>query len=286
MRRRAIFTLLTIGAILLLLIALFHYLVVRPVRQLERAAQAVGQGDLSRTIARANARGDELARLGSRFNEMVEGLRAKMHLEKFVSRGTAAAAHDAGLDGVGRQGERLETTVLFSDIRGFTAYSEKVDPEEVVDMLNHLLRAQADVVHRYDGDIDKFVGDELMALFHGDDAQERAVRCAVEMLDAVDEAHRSELGIGVGISAGPVVYGAIGHEERMDFTVIGDVVNTGARLCSAAPGGTVLVTEEVRSACGECAGIAFEALEPLEVKGKSDALTVFAAKRSGDASDS
>jgi adenylate cyclase len=282
--RRRMFTGLNLLGILVILAALLQYLVARPVKRIGEVADEVGKGNLEVTVTRADPDGDEISRLGSHINQMVHGLRTKMQLEKFVSRGTAEAAAGAGLQAISRTGERRAVTVLFSDIRGFTGYSERSEPEAVVEMLNRLLQAQAEVVGELGGDIDKFVGDELMAVFTGPDAELAAVRCAVRMLEAVAAARRSDetLGVGIGISAGDVVYGAIGHEQRMDFTVIGDVVNTGARLCSAAAAGEILVSELVYRAAAilagdveESAGIDFESGEPLVLKGKRDPFPVY-----------
>lgn len=281
LERRMVFTALTLLGILAMLAALFHYLVARPVKRIGEVAEQVGHGNLGVVVEHADAGGDEVARLAQRFNEMVLQLQAKTHLEKFVSRGAVAAADAAGMRQIARAGERRATTVLFSDIRGFTAYAERVAPEIVVEMLNRLLQAQADVVGNFGGDIDKFVGDELMAVFHGANAEARAVLCATRMIDAVARARRAgeTLDVGIGISAGEVVHGAIGHEDRMDFTVIGDVVNTGARLCSAAAGGEILVTEAVYAAIGQVDDLAFEAAEPMAVKGKREPLLVYRVRR-------
>jgi class 3 adenylate cyclase len=281
LERRMIFTALTLLGILVMLAALFHVLVTRPVRRIGEAAEEVGHGNLAVQVEHADENGDEVARLGQRVNEMVHQLQAKMHLEKFVSRGAVAAADAAGSRQIVRSGERRAATVLFSDIRGFTAYAERVAPEVVVEMLNRLLQAQADVVGNFGGDIDKFVGDELMAVFHGANAEARAVLCATRMIEAVERArHQGEtLSVGVGISMGEVVHGAIGHEDRMDFTVIGDVVNIGARLCAAAAGQEILVTDRVYAAIGQLDEIAFEAAEPLAVKGKREPLHVYRARR-------
>jgi class 3 adenylate cyclase len=281
LERRLAFTALTLLGILGMLAALFHYLVARPVQRIGEVAEQVGHGNLGVMVEHADEGGDEVARLAQRFNEMVHQLQAKTHLEKFVSRGAVAAADAAGMRRIARSGERRAATVLFSDIRGFTAYAERVAPEIVVEMLNRLLQAQADVVGNFGGDIDKFVGDELMAVFHGPNAEARAVLCATRMIDAVARARRAgeTLEVGIGISSGEVVHGAIGHEDRMDFTVIGDVVNTGARLCSAAPGGEILVTEAVRAAMGEVDDLVFEAAEPMAVKGKREPLRVYRARR-------
>jgi adenylate cyclase len=281
LERRLAFTAATLLGILVLLGVILQYLVARPVKRIGEVAEQVGRGNLAMVIEHADEHGDEIARLGQRVNEMVLQLQAKLHLEKFVSRGAVAAADAAGMRELLRGGERRTVTVLFSDIRGFTSYAERVAPEIVVEMLNRLLQAQADVVGNFGGDIDKFVGDELMAVFQGANAEARAVLCATRMVDAVHRARREgeSLAVGVGISCGDVVYGPIGHEDRMDYTVIGDVVNTGARLCSAAAGDEIIVTETVRAAIGDLQDIAFDTAPPLAVKGKREPLRVYRAWR-------
>ncbi len=275
MEHRTKYTGLTLLGILIILGGFLQFFVVRPVNHIGDVADEVGKGNLSVSVRYAHPEGDEVARLGDRINEMVRGLRTKTQLEKFVSKGTVAAASGADHAGVARSGELLPMTVLFSDIRGFTAFSENVAPSDVVEMLNTMLKVQADSVVDHGGDIDKFVGDELMAVFHGDDAELRAVRCAVQLVEAVEGASVHGLAVGVGISSGDVIYGAIGHEDRMDFTVIGDVVNTGARLCSAASGGEIIVTSQVRAACAEVADLQFEAGDALDLKGKAEPLENF-----------
>ena len=186
---------------------------------------------------------------------------------------------------VARGGERRRVAVVFSDIRGFTTFAESHEPEAVVEMLNRCLQAQAEVVIRHGGDIDKFVGDEIMARFVGPDMALRATRAAVEMVEAVEMLNatrpRAEQGtaVGVGVNVGDAVLGAMGAERRMDFTAIGDAVNLGARLCSAAGAGEVLVTEAVRREAGDATGLVFTPLEPMMVKGKQEPVTVFRAAR-------
>ena len=279
--RRTLLGVLTLLAILVVLVGLLQYLVLRPVRQIGSVADAVSEGNLAVAVPRAREDGDEMSRLGYRVNHMVSGLRAKTQLEKFVSRGAARAAEASSVAGVAREGVRLPATVLFSDIRGFTTFSETVSPEAVVEMLNRVLDAQARVVHNHGGDIDKFVGDALMALFQGPGAESRAAHAAVQMVEAVHDARVAgeSFAVGVGIAAGEMIYGAMGSESRMDFTVIGDVVNTGARLCSAAEGDQVLVTEAVAAALGASRDIELFPHEPIQVKGKRDRVVVFQARR-------
>ena len=157
-------------------------------------------------------------------------------------------------------------------------------------MLNHFLQAQAEVVHRHGGDIDKFVGDELMARFAGPNAEERAARCALEMVEAVDTTNvrrgdkSTQIDVGVGINTGDVVLGAMGAEERMDYTVIGDAVNLAARLCSAAKRGEVLVSEPAKREIDD-PELIFEELESMKVKGKKNKVAVYRVTRSATALD-
>jgi adenylate cyclase len=139
-------------------------------------------------------------------------------------------------------GDRKEITVLFSDIRGFTAFSEKHQPEEVVSLLNEYLGAMTNIVFEYEGTLDKFVGDAIMALWGAPvgqpDHAERAVRCALTMIEKLQDLQkkwiaegRHAIDIGIGINTGDMVVGNMGAEgKKMDYTVIGDNVNLGARL--------------------------------------------------------
>ena len=223
-----------------------------------------------------------LGRLADRLNQMVVGLRERVNLAKFVSKGAISAVASAS-GAMRRHGMRRHVVVLFSDIRGFTSFSETREPEEVLSMLNAYLQAQAEVVHAHGGDIDKFVGDELMALFYGEAAETDAAKCGVAMIEAVRKENLSRgvdgVAIGIGINAGPAIVGAMGAEARMDFTAIGDTVNLSARLCSNAAPGQVLVTRAIVAKVQEGAGAAdlvFCPLEPILVKGKAQPIPIFA----------
>jgi adenylate cyclase len=138
-------------------------------------------------------------------------------------------------------------------------------------------------VDKFVGDVDKFVGDEVMALFDGQDAISRAVRCALEMVEATSRVENAKAkgmgGVGVGIFVGEVIHGPIGSKNRMDFTVIGDVVNTAARLCSAAQKGQVLVGIEVARVCEKASDLRITALAPLVLKGKKEPSEVAQVER-------
>ncbi|MCB9714032.1 MAG: HAMP domain-containing protein [Myxococcales bacterium] len=276
------FAALTIVVTLGLLYFGLRFLVVRPVSTMGDVADRVGEGRLDvRVPVRSR---DEIGRLGDRLNHMIGEIRKKLELSKFVSKATVGSV-DASESTVERQGQRTRLTVLFSDVRGFTAFSETVEPEEVVVMLNRYLEAQAEVVERHGGDIDKFVGDELMATFRGPGMEARALACAVEMVEAVEAVNAAlppeapRLQVGVGLNAGEVVLGAMGARSRMDFTVIGDAVNLGARLCSAAGPGQVIASAVMRREAGEAPGLRFEALPPISVKGKREPVEIWAVTR-------
>lgn len=282
-RERVVFTgvafgIATIIATLLLLYLSLRALVVRPVAAMGDVADQVRGGRLDATVAVASA--DEIGRLGDRLNHMIGEIRQKLELSKFVSKATVGSIESSSADAY-QVGERARMTILFSDIRGFTAFSEKVEPEEVVDMLNTYLGAQADVVDAHGGDIDKFVGDELMANFRGENMEAHAVRCSLAMVAAVRAVNEAlppgstRLEIGIGLNVGEVIVGAMGARNRMDFTVIGDAVNLGARLCSAARPGQVIISAAVREASGDLDGVEYIPLEPLSVKGKREPITVF-----------
>jgi adenylate cyclase len=261
------------GTILLIWLVLRIFMrrvVVGPVQEIERVASRVGAGDLS--VQAHVATLDEIGTLARRINDMVRGLRERLHLQRFVSQGTVDAVRKSALDGVAIGGARKTATVFFSDIRGFTAYSERVEPERVVGMLNAILSAQAGVVRRHGGDIDKYVGDALVAVFEGEGMAERAVRAALEIQRSVSEAlapeDRDVVSIGIGIHTGVLVMGAMGSPDRMDFTVIGDTVNLGSRLCGAAAPGQVLISGATADELAKPQWCRLSPLGSMSVKGK------------------
>jgi adenylate cyclase len=138
-------------------------------------------------------------------------------------------------------GEKKILTVLFSDIRGFTTISERLTPEALVEHLNEYLQAMTDIVFKYLGTLDKYVGDEIMAFWGApipqDDHAVLAARAAVEMMHVLDGLNKKwategkpELHIGIGLNTGDMVVGNMGSSSRMDYTLMGDNVNLGARL--------------------------------------------------------
>lgn len=175
-------------------------------------------------------------------------------------------------------GKRVKTAVLFSDIRGFTKISEKVAPEQIVRQLNEYFEAMSRVIFKYDGTLDKYVGDLIMVLFGVpkpmEDSALRAVKTAIEMqglIKAIQAQGGADNilagGVGIGINIGEVVFGNIGSSQAMGLTVIGDNVNQAQRLEAYAGGGEIIVTESVHQEISK-AGIATEKIGVVEVKGK------------------
>ncbi|TNE73894.1 hypothetical protein EP331_03170 [bacterium] len=181
-------------------------------------------------------------------------------------------------------GTKRSSAIFFSDIRGFTSYSEKNSPEEVVETLNQYFNMMIGCIYEEGGQVDKLVGDEIMAVFYEEKGlphpSVRAVDAAKIMRERLEmfNQFREEQGLqplyfGVGINYGDVICGNIGSFDRMDYTVIGDVVNTAARLCSSAGKDEILISESVKQHLQSTAEI--QVLKPLSVKGKVEPLQVY-----------
>jgi PAS domain S-box-containing protein len=187
-------------------------------------------------------------------------------------------------------GEEREVTILFSDIRGFTSMSENMSPENVVSTLNEYFSDMIDIVFKYNGTLDKIIGDELMIVYGApisakDDTQ-RAVTTAVEMQKQITRLNKQRIkrkdmpiSAGIGINRGIVVSGNIGSRDMMDYTVIGDTVNLGARLCSAAGPGEILVSSTVWKETQK--HYSYKELKPIKVKGKKNKVGVYCIEHDG-----
>ncbi|MDQ3696524.1 MAG: FHA domain-containing protein [Gemmatimonadota bacterium] len=197
----------------------------------------------------------------------------------------ALAARIAQTPGAVRLGgERKTVTVVFTDLRGFTALSAAMPPDDTAELLSEYLGAMVECVFRHGGVLDKFIGDGVMAQWGAPltapDDTDRAVRAARDMQRELAELNekwrregRPELQIGIGVDRGDVFAGNIGSERRLEFTVIGDAVNTANRLCECAAGGQILITEEVAQALREPTTLM--ECPPLELKGGSALRTVY-----------
>jgi adenylate cyclase len=180
------------------------------------------------------------------------------------------------------ESHRRDIVVLFCDMRGFTAFSETAEPEDVMAVLREYHGALGPLVHRYEGTLDRFTGDGMLVVFNDPvpcpDPALRAVRLAVEMRDAAVSLARSwtarghEIGFGVGIAQGYATLGRIGFEGRFDYTAIGTVTNVAARLCAEAKDGQILVTQRVAAAIDKIAEL--QQLGDIAFKGLSRPIAV------------
>ncbi len=183
-----------------------------------------------------------------------------------------------------RGGDLRDATVLFADIRGFTQLAERTPPQEIVRMLNEYFEVMVEVIFKAGGTLDKFIGDAIMAVWGAPIAIEdhcgRAVQAALEMQAACESLNRERarqgfepIHIGVGVNTGELVAGYMGSSRAMDYTVIGDAVNVGSRLCSNAARGEVLVSRSVVERVG--GRFRCEALPPTQLKGKSELMSIY-----------
>ena len=177
-------------------------------------------------------------------------------------------------------GEKRYATFLFTDVRGFTSLSEKLEPEEVTEIMNKALTVQVQCVQKNGGMVDKFIGDACMAIFNApidlEDHQNKAVKTAIEMQQAIKELNNElshPIAIGVGVNTGEAVIGNMGSNTRFDYSAIGDAVNTAARLESGTKeaGVDILIGEETAKICN----FKLKSLKDLKVKGKEKKLKVY-----------
>jgi adenylate cyclase len=226
----------------------------RPISQLVAATEAIGKGDYRHRVELN--RQDELGNLATAFNQMGEELfrhtLTRQSFGKYVGKDVLEMIL-ADPEKMWLKGHKNDATILFADIRGFTAYAEEREPEAVVDMLNTYFEIATRAIMDYGGYVDKFIGDCVLGVFgvpvFRKDHVERAVRAA---LDLMDQLHRRSIhgnpllsSVGIGIHTGPTVSGNIGSQVKMEYTVIGDTVNLASRLSELAAPGEVLVTEAV-----------------------------------------
>jgi class 3 adenylate cyclase len=223
--------------------------------------------------------GDELQHLGKVFNEMIISLGEKLALLPYVSRFTAEAVRRSREDPQWLAGMEQEVIVLFADLRGFTSWCETREASFLVRELNRLLAVQADAVVSAGGDVDKFIGDAVMAVFlGGEGSAEKVFACARELVVAIGreiEAEAWPLALGVGIHHGRAVVGSIGSDTRRDFTAIGHTVNLASRLCDRAGKWQILVSEPFYEMLSAETRAIFERTEPMAFKHVSQSVPTY-----------
>jgi adenylate cyclase len=294
-RRAVNRTRITIGAIsaaavLLALLGSFVLagFITRPIDRLMAGVREVQKGN-GYTMELPITTRDEVGHLTRAFNDMVKSLGEKELIKEAFSRYVSRQVAGLILDDPDKyistlKGQRKTITVLFADIRGFTRIAEALAPEQVVAMLNVYLTYMTDVVFRYEGTLDKFLGDGLMAIFGAPveqpDSTLNAVRAALDMRERLRKFNLArEIGgeepvlVGIGVNYGDAIVGNIGSRERMDYSVIGDTVNVAQRIQTYTQGGQVILAEPAyRRVEGR---VEVRPLGSHELKGKKEKIELF-----------
>lgn len=230
---------------------------------------------------------DEVKDLAFAFDDMTEGLKERDKVKNLFSKFHGSSVTDDLMNqDIGLGGQKKDVVVFFSDIRGFTAFSEKRAPEEVVEMLNEYFEVMVGIINRNHGVVDKFIGDAIMAVWGAPKSSDKdahhAVMSCLQMRMALVELNEKRkakgeppLQIGIGLHAGSVISGTIGSTERMEYTVIGNTVNTGSRIeaSTKAFGADLLISEEVVAKIGD--DFLVELAGAAEVKGRSEPLKMY-----------
>ncbi|MBP7634141.1 adenylate/guanylate cyclase domain-containing protein [Candidatus Ozemobacteraceae bacterium] len=260
----------------------------RPVLEARDALQSIASGDFSVRVP--EDRSDEIGQLQAYLNRTAAELHKRDSIRDLMGKYLSKQVADRileGEDAASLTGTRRELTVMFADVRGFTTYSEKHDPEQVTRSLNEYFEIMVEVIAAHEGVLDKFIGDGLMVVFgspvHQPDHAARAVATALEMQAALQSLNLRRvqrgdvpINIGIGINTGLAISGNLGSIRRMEFTVIGDTVNTAARLESKAEKGQVLVGRATYDLVQDL--IVADELGPLTVKGKTAPVEAWSVK--------
>jgi class 3 adenylate cyclase len=261
-----------------------------PIRQLEDGVERIGMGQFDHRIA-IHSR-DELEQLAVRFNQMAEELAASQQkserinrLKQFLAPQVAELVEhsDQGL----LDGQRREVVAIFGDLRGFTAFSARAEPDVVIAVLREYYEAIGTVTARHAATLIRFAGDGVMVLVNApvacENPAQRGIRLAIDMQAAVQSlanywnARDCAIGFGVGIAMGPATVGTLGWHGRLDYTAIGNVVNLASRLCDLAADAQILVDPVVTGHVKD--SIALASIGERAIKGYDRALEVFAVVR-------
>ena len=286
-------------SILLLVIAFIitlslSKLIINPLNKLTEASKRIKEGDYKTRTGIVTS--DELGILADSFNDMADSLAEKEFMRDTFGKIVDPEVRDylmkekgnVGFAGLG--GETREVTVLFCDIRSFTAMSEKMEASEVVSLLNKYFTALGQCITSHHGIINKYIGDAIMAIFgapvKAENSTKDAFEAALDMRKALIEVNKDfskeglpEVRFGIGIHTGPVFAGTIGAANRMEYTVIGDTVNTASRLESLCKTyKTDLLISEAAASKLENEADMLDFLADAEIRGKSGTMKVFTAK--------
>lgn len=257
-----------------------------PVSELAAATRQIEQGNFDVRVP--VRRRDELGVLAASFNQMAAGLALQERYRSVLNAVADRTVAQQLIEQSGRLGGELRhVSMLFCDIRGFTAITEGMPPAEVIEMLNEHMTALTDVAYEHGGIVDKFVGDLIMVLFGaprstGSDGLQ-AVQCAQAMLERrreLNQTSKHSLEMGIGIATGSVVAGCMGSDQRLSYTVIGHRVNLASRLCSIALPGEIVMDEETYAEARSI--VHAEPMPPMQLKGISEPVQPWRVMRVGE----
>ncbi len=253
----------------------------RPLRALAVATRRVAAGDLTTRVPIET--NDEIGEVARSFNNMVHGLAEREALRSAL--GTyvePSVAQRLIAEGQILEGEAVDVTIMFVDIVSFSARAELMPAEDVCSMLNEFFGLVIPAVTEFDGHTNKLLGDGLMAVFGApvklDDHADRALKAAFAIQERLDQRYRGTLRAGVGLNSGPVVVGTMGGGTKLDFTVIGDVVNVASRIeaLTRQTSDSILLTEGVRERL-TLPKPALSSRGPIDIRGRAEPVSVFAA---------
>lgn len=280
---------------LLIILFILHRIakkVTEPIAKLAEVTKTVGEGrldDIDLPEPDEDPK-DEIYTLYHAFFQMVKGLQEKEKVRGILNKVVSLEIAEETLKGnVQLGGEEKFVTVLFADIRHFTKLTEKMDPQEVISLINNCMTKISHVIDEHGGVIDKYVGDEVMALFGApvpkEDSTIQSIKSAVDMVASLkswNEKRKEEslppIEIGIGIHSGEVVAGNMGADNRLNYTVLGSNVNLASRLCSFAKEMEVLISESTYNANGVKETFDIEEMEPVELKGFTEKVKTYRVK--------
>jgi adenylate cyclase len=286
-KRKSIFITGLVISASLFLIFIFTMTLIKPIEILATIIKVVARGNFSVSARRLIKSKDEVGDLAVAFDKMTEGLKERDKVKTLFSKFHGSTiAEDLMNKKIGIGGSNKEVTVFFSDIRGFTNFSESRTPEEVVEMLNEYFGIMVRIIQQNHGIVDKFIGDAIMAVWGAPKGSGRdpfnTVKACLEMRKGLEELNRKRIAkgtppimIGMGVHTGRAISGTIGSDERMEYTVIGDAVNMASRIESStkAFGVDLLVSESTAHLIeGE---FALDLAGSAEVKGKAQPLKLY-----------
>ena len=209
--------------------------------------------------------------------------RARTIIQQYLSRRTWEVVETTSITGTLPPPEERDLSICFTDMRGFTAFAEEMEPNKLFSLVSSLLAEQVDIVHKHGGYVDKFGGDGMMAVFDGPEMVAQSCMCALAILDsegvrdlAIAEDIRR---FGIGIHTGRAVIGNIGPPEHLDYSAIGNAVNLAARLCGQAEATSIVVSKAVRDAVAGDTRLRFHAERRVPIRGMKEPVTVYTLSR-------